>query len=109
LRRQQLDVTLQYFDDCPNYKITDARLRRIITDHRLDTTIAYQLIDTPEAAETHQFRGSPTVLINGVDPFADTDAPVGLACRVYQTELGPAGSPTLNQLEQVIAAAKEKA
>jgi len=36
--------------------------------------------------------------VDGVDIFADADAPVGLSCRVYQTPDGPAGSPTLEQL-----------
>jgi hypothetical protein len=45
-----------------------------------------------------QFRGSPTVLVDGRDPVLDRDAPVGLSCRVYRTVDGLAGSPTLEQL-----------
>lgn len=97
-----MEITLQYFDDCPNWKVTDAHLRTLISDHGLDATVSYQLVDTPEAANEQGFRGSPTVLIDGFDPFADRAAPVGLSCRVYQTEQGPAGSPTLNQLEAAI-------
>jgi hypothetical protein len=44
------------------------------------------------------------VLINGVDPFVDDDAPVGFACRIYETESGPAGSSTLDQLRAAISA-----
>ena len=66
--------------------------------------VQYQLIETPEAAAEHGFRGSPTVLIDGVDPFTDPDAPIGLSCRVYRTEIGFAGSPTLDQLEDAITA-----
>jgi hypothetical protein len=102
-----MEITLQYFDDCPNWKIADAHLTTLISDRGLDTTLDYQLIDTPEAAVEHQFRGSPTVLIDGVDPFADSNAPIGLACRIYRTEQGPAGSPTLEQLEQAVASAAE--
>ena len=100
-----MEITLQYFDGCPNWKTTDAHLTTLIAEHDLDATIHYQLIDTPEAAQQHNFRGSPTVLINDVDPFTDPDAPVGLSCRIYQTALGPAGSPTFDQLEQAISAA----
>ena len=99
-----MEITLQYFDGCPNWKTTDADLTGIIADHDVDATLRYQLIDTIEAAEHHRFRGSPTVLIDGVDPFADLDAPVGLSCRIYQTEQGFVGSPTRHQLEQAIAA-----
>ena len=50
--------------------------------------ITYQLIATPEAAATADLRGSPTVLINDSDPFAEPDAPIGLSCRVYRNDEG---------------------
>ena len=70
-----------------------------------DLILVRQLIQTPEAAEQYGFRGSPTVLIDGVDPFADPDAPVGLSCRMYATDDGYAGSPSLDQLRAAIEAA----
>ncbi len=39
-----------------------------------------------------QFRGSPTVLVDGWDPFLDPASPVGLSCRVYRTEDGVTGA-----------------
>ncbi|MDK1017238.1 MAG: thioredoxin family protein, partial [Actinomycetota bacterium] len=48
------------------------------------------------------FHGSPTVLINGIDPFAENDAPVGLSCRIYRTDEGLAGTPTIDQLRQAL-------
>ena len=57
-----------------------------------------QLVTTAEQAEAVGFRGSPTVLVNGRDPFADPTAPTGLSCRVYSTEAGLAGAPTVEQL-----------
>ena len=69
-------VTLQYFNGCPNWKETEAHLEALRSEG-FDLTFDRQLIETPEAAEQHGFRGSPTVLIDGVDPFADPDAPVG--------------------------------
>lgn len=44
------------------------------------------------------FHGSPTVLIGGIDPFADVSTVVGLACRFYRTPDGPAEVPTIEQL-----------
>ena len=60
------------------------------------------LAQTPEEAEAARFRGSPTVLVDGRDPFADPAAPVGLSCRVYRTADGLAGSPTVDQLLAVL-------
>jgi hypothetical protein len=98
-----MDITLQFFDGCPNWQVTERRLSTLVAEG-LDVTIGYQRIESYESAIEHRFRGSPTVLINGVDPFADGDAPVGVACRIYETESGPAGSPTLDQLRAAIAA-----
>ena len=55
-----------------------------------------------DVAERYKFRGSPTLLIDGVDPFADLDAPIGLSCRLYKTEHGYSGAPTLDQLRAVL-------
>ncbi len=46
-----------------------------------DDAVGHVLVSTPEEAEAAQFRGSPTVLVDGRDPFSDPEAPVGLAIR----------------------------
>jgi hypothetical protein len=95
-----VQVTLLYFDDCPSWRTTEARLQALAEE--LDLTVRRQLVDTPEAAEQWRFRGSPTVLVDGRDLFARGDEPVGLSCRIYQTPDGPAGSPTTAQLREVL-------
>ena len=67
-----------------------------------DLKITRHLVETPEEAERVRFRGSPSILVDGVDVFADADAPVGLSCRVYQTANGPAGAPTLDELREAV-------
>ena len=97
------DVELLYFDDCPNWRVTDGHLRTLAREFG-DVTVTHLLVETPDEAERVGFRGSPTVLVNGVDPFAaDTDPVGGLSCRVYQTPSCPAGSPTLDQLREVFS------
>lgn len=95
---------LLYFDGCPNWQETDQRLRQALAAAGLDVTPEYVKVDTPEDAERLRFRGSPTVLIDGADPFADAAAPVGLACRVFQTPDGARGAPTIAQLVAVLLA-----
>lgn len=97
-----MEVTLLYFDGCPSWQTTDRRLRQLAGE--LDLEISHRKVETPEAAEELSFRGSPTVLVDGRDPFAEGDEPVGLSCRIYQTPDGPAGSPTLAQLREVVVA-----
>ena len=67
-----------------------------------DLRISRHLVDTGEEAERVGFGGSPSILVDGVDFFAEPNSPVGLSCRVYQTPAGPAGSPTLDQLRKVL-------
>ena len=62
-----------------------------------------RLVQTPADAEDVGFTGSPTIRIDGTDPFATTTQQVGLACRVYPTPDGLAGSPTTAQLLEVLA------
>lgn len=95
-----MQIELLYFDDCPNWQTADERLRAVAAARHLE--VAYRRVDSPEEAEALRFRGSPTILIDGRDPFASGDEPVGLSCRIYQTPDGPAGSPTVAQLEGAI-------
>ena len=96
-----MDVTLLYFDDCPHWLVANEHLGTLLAEHP-DMSITRHVVDTPEEAERTGFRGSPSILINGVDLFAGPNDPVGLACRVYQTPAGPAGSPTLDQLRHAL-------
>ena len=94
-----MNITIQYFDGCPNWHLADERLREALREAGADgAKVIYQKIETPEQAEEAGFRGSPSILVDGRDPFADEDAPVGFSCRVYQTETGPDGAPSLSQL-----------
>ena len=96
-----MEVVLQYFDDCPNWKQAAAHLDLLAAEAR-GLVVSLQRVETIEDAERLSFRGSPSILVDGIDPFAPNDAPVGLACRVYPTPNGPAGSPTLEQLRTAI-------
>jgi hypothetical protein len=94
------EVTLLHFDGCPSWELAAERLAALADE--LDLTIHLQEVETPEDAERLRFRGSPTVLVDGVDVFAEGHEPVGLSCRVYQTPDGPAGAPTAEQLRAAI-------
>jgi hypothetical protein len=99
-----VEITIQYFDGCPHWKLADQRVQAVLRRlDRPDVKLAHQLINTPEAAERERFRGSPTILIDGRDPFASKDQPFGLSCRVYETEDGAQGAPTEAQLQRLLS------
>jgi len=94
-----MDIALLYFDGCPSWKVADERLRAIAAD-RPDITVRHHRVDTVEEAGRVGFRESPSILVDGVDVFADAGR--GLSCRLYQTPDGPAGAPSVDQLSAVI-------
>jgi len=93
-------IELLYFDDCPHWKTLHARVRQVAAAR--DLLVEHRLVTTPEEADAAGFRGSPTILVDGHDPFASGDEPFGLSCRVYRTPDGPAGAPTVAQLEAAL-------
>ena len=97
-----MERTVQYFDECPNWADLGGRLRELTAD-RDDVTIRLEAVETAEQAEVVGFVGSPTLLVDGRDPFAEPGRPVGLACRVYRTPDGPAGLPSTSQLAELLS------
>ncbi len=97
-----MDIALLYFDGCPYWKVADERLVAIAAE-RPDITVTHHLVESVEEAERLGFHGSPSILVDGIDVFAAADVGIGLSCRVYQTPDGPAGAPTVEQLQAVIA------
>ena len=99
-----MKVQLLYFDGCPNWHETDDRLREALQAVGSGgVAVEHILVSTQEQAVELSFHGSPSVLVDGVDPFAAPGAPVGLACRLYRTTSGSSGAPTVEQLVAVLA------
>jgi len=96
-----MKVELLYFNGCPHWKTADQRLRELAAERGIE--VGRRLIATPDEAREAGFRGSPTILIDGEDPFAEGDEPLGLSCRVYRTPAGIDGAPTLEQLRAALA------
>lgn len=103
-----MEITVQYFDGCPNWETAAERVAMIAAE-RSDLTVKRQRVATQANAEALDFRGSPTLLLEGAALFPAPDTPPGLSCRVYLTPNGLAGSPTLEQLRDAIAHAEAAA
>ena len=96
-------ITIQFVDGCPHWNLAEQRLRQAMRDlGRDDVEIIYQRIDSPDDAERLGFHGSPTLLINGRDVFATREMPVSFGCRMYETEEGTQGAPSVAQLRYVL-------
>jgi hypothetical protein len=75
-----VEIELLWFPGCPNWQETDRRLREALALAGADAEVVLVEVSTPDDADRLRFRGSPTVLVDGTDPFADDHAPVGPAC-----------------------------
>ncbi|MCT6782107.1 DsbA family protein [Streptomyces sp. CS7] len=101
-----MDIEILLVPDCPNEKPAAESLRAALDSLGLsDTTVTHRLIADQTEAEELGFTGSPTILINGRDPFTEAGRTPGLACRIYQTPEGLAGLPSLDQLRQALSSA----
>ncbi|QFZ78424.1 alkylmercury lyase [Streptomyces fagopyri] len=97
-------ITVLTMPDCPNAQVVRKRLARAL-DGR---SAAVELIevDDPEQATRLGMTGSPTVLIDGTDPFAvpGAHAPASLSCRLYRTPDGHhEGAPSITDLRRALA------
>ena len=98
-----VEVRLLYVEDCPHVALARERLTEALLHRGLDpAAIEFELVGSPAEAERLGFRGSPTILLDGRDPFAPDDAPPGLSCRIYRTEAGTEGAPSVGRLEEVL-------
>ena len=98
-----MNIALLYFDDCPNWRVAESRLHEALTMTGLEgVEVERQEVTSLEHARDLRFTGSPMILIDGVDPFADQARSVAVSCRLFSTPDGLAGSPTLEQLIAVL-------
>ncbi len=100
-----MEIVLQYFEGCPNWKIAHERLQALCAE-RSDISLSMQLVESDAEAELVGFHGSPSVLIDGFDRFAEASCAVGLSCRRYVSPEGMAGAPTMEQLRAALADAE---
>jgi hypothetical protein len=88
--------------DCPNVAPLRQRLAAVL-DGREGVELRVEVVNSVEDAARLGMHGSPTLLIEGVDPFAVPGQPTSVSCRLYCDETGrPTGAPSLDQLRQVL-------
>lgn len=90
--------------DCPYATLAEALITMTLNELGLvHTSVLTTVIETTTEATRRKFTGSPTIVINGVDPWANPDDEFGLACRDQPSS--PAGLPTPQGLAQALCAA----
>jgi len=88
--------------DCPYSPVLDERLELALADCS-DVTVIRQVVVDEEQAARLGMRGSPTLLVDGVDPFPAPDVPLSVSCRIYRDHTGRLeAAPTPEQLLRVL-------
>lgn len=93
-----VDAELLVIEDCPHEQLALELFRGVLDDTGHPDAIRIAVIRTEDDAVRRGFHGSPTFLINGVDPFAKPGAGAAVACRVYLGGNGLHGLPSRDDL-----------
>ena len=104
-----VDVELLVVPDCPNESVALSVLRLAFDRVGLAAlSVRTTVIASQEQAQERGFVGSPTILINGVDPFSVAGQSPAYACRVYATPAGLSGVPPLDDVISALTAASNR-
>ena len=97
-----MELTLMTVPACPNAVAFEQRLAAALVGH-LDAIVhRREIADEHEAAQAGM-HGSPTLLIDGVDPFAAPGQLPSLSCRLYRDATGRAeGAPSVEALRRAL-------
>lgn len=100
-----VQIQLVHIPECPNSEISAGRIQEAMRALELpDTAFSQVLVSNSAEAGAIAFAGSPTILLDGVDLFPSDGRTTELACRVYLTEQGLAGAPSVEQIASAIRA-----
>lgn len=95
-------ITVLTVPDCPNAPLVRERIAAALDGRAADV----ELIEVWKEADAVRWgmTGSPTVLLDGVDPFAVEGAAPGVSCRLYRDGEGRTdGAPSVESLREALA------
>ncbi|WP_438272527.1 alkylmercury lyase family protein [Streptomyces bobili] len=95
-------ITILAVPDCPNVALVRERITAALGGRSAEV----ELVEVREETEAARWgmTGSPTVLLDGVDPFAAADAPASVSCRLYRdTDGRTQGAPSVEALRQALS------
>ena len=71
-----MDLIVPAGPDCPNAPVLNDRLA-VVLDGRAGVSVSHVMICDEDEAARWGMHGSPTLLIDGADPFAEPGQPPG--------------------------------
>lgn len=100
---QQVHIDIVYTANCTAWEQTAFLVDQVLTDLGLAGDYTYWLCEDEDQAWEWDFIGSPTVLIDGKDPFRSPGEEPGLRLRSYfSAEKGMVPHPTYEMLHSYL-------
>jgi hypothetical protein len=97
-----MELTVLVVPDCPHAGLLDQRLDGVLADWP-EVTVTRRTVTDLDQAERWRMCGSPTLLLDGTDPFAAAGQRPSLSCRLYRRPDGHAeGAPPIEALRDAI-------
>jgi len=97
-----MKLEILHIPDCPNVAVLRERLEAL-AETVPDVRVTSQVIDSAEDAAAAGMTGSPTLLVDGADPFREPGRAASLSCRLYRDDEGRlSGSPSVIALRRVL-------
>lgn len=98
-------VELLAVEDCPHLEAALRDLEGVLGSGIIEVPVQVIFISSRDDAEFLEFRGSPTIRINGDDVVPQPELPIALACRIYRDADGrPRGSPPIESIRAAVDA-----
>lgn len=96
-----MEVDVLSVAGCPHVAVLERRLRRVLGARA--GAVRHRVVTGAEDAFRWGMAGSPTILVDGVDPFAPGEQRPNLSCRLYPHPDGHLeGAPSVAQLRRAL-------
>jgi hypothetical protein len=101
-----MHIAILHVPDCPNLELTRSRVSAALDQCGVEASVGEVLVATPTAADELGMHGSPTIAIDGHDPFDHDQGRGSMSCRLYWAEGRIDGAPGIAELIAAIARAQ---
>ena len=97
-----MDVEILYVARCPNLEQARRALDAALVEAGVDASVRETEVGDAAMAVRVGMRGSPTILVDGVDAVTSGGAAGSLSCRLYRGEGCLLGAPSVDQLVEAL-------
>ena len=90
-----MKIEVLHILDCPHRAAALAERKRVLFMEKIAAQVSELLVENPHLAQDMNFRGSPTIRINGRDIAGESELQhFAVSCRFYPGEKQPVVPPT---------------